>query len=195
MNDTSSATDLWYHRVRSVPDHPISGVDFADFQPVLANPRYFQLAINDLCAAVERLALAHHGRLPDVIVAPEARGFIFGTAVAANLNCGIILARKAGKLPPPILSRSYGTEYSRDSIEMQAVSTFPDSPPADGVFPSAVIIDDVIATGGTIAAVTALARIAGYSIMGAAFLLDVTPLHKVPNLPDWKAVTTWPRSL
>jgi adenine phosphoribosyltransferase len=158
-------------RVRDVPDFPKPGILFRDLTPLMGDGAALRA-----CVAVlgERVA-AHR---PDVVVAVESRGFIFGAPVAAALGVGFAPVRKPGKLPSQTLRRTYDLEYGTDSLEMHA----------DAVKPSArvVIVDDLLATGGTAAATVELVREQGAIVVAAAFVVELTLLRgraRLPGLP------------
>jgi adenine phosphoribosyltransferase len=173
----------WYQHVRNAPDFPKPGIDFADISPVLAEHHHAAAAGRDLANAITTLANGQH---VDVLIAPEARGFLVATIAAMTLGCGIVPVRKPGKLPPPTHQHTYTTEYSTDTLHLPA------SINADGK--TAVIVDDVLATGGTAAACADLARHAGYHVLGHVFLLDITAIPKPDTLtgPDTISLAPWP---
>jgi adenine phosphoribosyltransferase len=146
-------------RVRDIPDFPKPGILFRDLTPLMGDGAALQACI-DLLA--ERVA-AHR---PDVIVAVESRGFIFGAPVAAALGVGFAPVRKPGKLPARTLRRTYDLEYGTDSLEMHA----------DAVREGArvVIVDDLLATGGTAAATIELVREQGALVVAATFVVELT---------------------
>ena len=145
-------------RIRIVKDFPRAGVDFFDITPLLMSPVYFDMACLSMIKNVDMSNI-------DTIVAIEARGFLFATKIASMYNKGLILVRKQGKLPPPLISKSYKTEYSSDVLEMK---------PGTG---NVLIVDDVLATGGTLRATETLCNEAGYQVKGISVLLDVVGLH------------------
>lgn len=144
-------------KIRSVPDFPKKGILFRDISPVLADARAFRVAIEELARPIR------FG--PDYIAAVESRGFIFGSAVADISGKGLVLLRKPGKLPPPVLRKDYSLEYGRDSLEIQS-----DVMPKGS---NIVLIDDVLATGGTACASIELLREAGMNVICASFLIDL----------------------
>jgi len=162
---------LLRRRVRDVPDFPKPGILFRDLTPLMGDGMAMRACISLL---TERVA-AHR---PDVIVAVESRGFIFGAPVAADLGVGFAPVRKPGKLPARKLSRTYDLEYGTDSLEMHA----------DAVHAGArvVIVDDLLATGGTAAATVELVREQGAAVVAASFVVELTVLtgrarlHGVP---------------
>ncbi|MCU0230896.1 MAG: adenine phosphoribosyltransferase [Acidobacteria bacterium] len=147
--------------VRDVPDFPSPGILFRDLTPLLAAPEALRASI-DLLEAWAR------PRRPDVIAGVESRGFLFGAPLAVRLGVGVVPVRKPGKLPWQTLSESYTLEYGRGELQMHA----------DALRPGArvLVVDDLLATGGTAAATTRLVRRAGGEPVGAVFLVELTAL-------------------
>lgn len=160
--------------IRDVPDFPKKGIVFKDITPLLASPEGFRGAIDMLAAAYED---DHVTKL----VGAEARGFILGGAMAYRLGAGFVPARKPGKLPRDTATTEYQLEYGIDSLEMHRDSVVP----GDRV----VIIDDVLATGGTAAAKARLVRESGGEVVGFAFLLELDFLRGRDKLGDDRVVT------
>ncbi len=148
--------------ITDVPDYPKPGVTFKDITPLLRDPRA-------LAMAVEAIANPFRGQHVDLVVGTESRGFIFGTAVAQSLAAGFIPVRKPGKLPRKTHRVAYELEYGKDTLEIHT----------DAVEPGqrVLIIDDVLATGGTMRAVLDLVDMLGAKIVGVAVLLELTFLH------------------
>ncbi|OYY21013.1 MULTISPECIES: adenine phosphoribosyltransferase [unclassified Polynucleobacter] len=144
-----------------VPNFPKPGILFRDISPLLASPEAFKEATLQLEALAQQFAYSH-------ILGIESRGFIFGTALARQAHKGLALARKPNKLPLASHRESYGLEYGSDSLEIQQ-STLP-----AGV--RVLIVDDVLATGGTIIAARNLLRKAGFEVAGALTLLEIDGL-------------------
>lgn len=145
-------------RLRDVADFPQPGIVFKDITPLLVDARAFGAAIG---------ALAAHARKDgpvDLIAGVEARGFLVAGALARELGCGVIPVRKAGKLPPPTLARSYDLEYGSAQIEVPV-----------GVLDGrrVFLVDDVLATGGTLGAAAALLAEAGATVTGLGVLLEL----------------------
>ena len=157
-----------------VPDFPKPGIVFKDITPVLENPAAFRAAIDELA---ERCA----GFGADSILAIESRGFIFGAALAQKLGLPLELVRKRGKLPRRSLSISYALEYGVDHLEIHE-----DALRRGGRY---LIVDDVIATGGTAAAVAELVTRQGGSVAACVFLIELTFLWGRAKLGDLKIVT------
>lgn len=145
-----------------VPDFPRPGILFRDISPLLAHPAAFKEAILQLEALAREFDYSH-------ILGIESRGFIFGSALAHQTHKGFALARKPNKLPLASHRESYGLEYGSDSLEIQQ-STLP-----QGV--RVLIVDDVLATGGTIIAASQLLQKAGFEVAGALTLLEITGLN------------------
>jgi adenine phosphoribosyltransferase len=145
--------------VRDIPDFPRPGIVFKDITPLLLDPRA-------LDAAVARLSRFAADLEIDFVVAAEARGFILGGALARALGAGFVPARKRGKLPKEVISSEYALEYGIDALEVHADAL------AGG--PRVLIHDDLLATGGTAAAVCDLVRQLGGEIVACAFLVELT---------------------
>lgn len=144
--------------VRDVPDFPKPGIVFRDLTPLLADGRAFGTAIARLAEMVE----VHR---PTAIVGVESRGFIFGATVALRLGLGFIPVRKPGKLPFRTRRRSYDLEYGSDGLEIHE--------DAAGHGARVVVVDDVLATGGTAAATCGLVAELGAHVVGAAFVIEI----------------------
>lgn len=147
--------------IRSIPDFPEPGILFRDFTPLL-------LDAAALAEAIEGLTELTADLRPDVIVAPEARGFVFGPAIAHGVGCGFLPARKPGKLPPETLSHSYDLEYGSAELHLTPFQALGGA--------RVVIHDDLLATGGTVDAVAQLAVRAGAEVVGATFLIELADL-------------------
>ncbi|MGI8973171.1 MAG: adenine phosphoribosyltransferase [Gaiella sp.] len=154
--------DLLRARVRDVPDFPKPGIVFKDLMPLIADPTAFGQTI-DLLAGWAR------PRSPDVILGAEARGFIFGGALAYALGCGFVPARKPGKLPWRTVEATYELEYGTDTIEVHA--------DAIGEGSRVIVLDDVLATGGTAEAKVGLVQRMGGTVVGALFVIELTFLE------------------
>ncbi len=149
-------------KVRDVPDFPQPGIVFKDLMPMIADADAFKTAIDLL---VDWTA----PRRPDVILGAEARGFIFGGALAYALGCGFVPARKPGKLPWQTVEASYDLEYGQDTLQVHA--------DALGSGSRVIVLDDVLATGGTARAKVDLVHQLGGTVVGALFVVELTFLH------------------
>ena len=146
-------------RIRTIPDFPIAGILFKDITPLLLDGEA-------LSEAAAQLAEPFRAEPPDVIVAPEARGWIFATAMSPLLGgCGVAVARKEGKLPGETVSHTYSLEYGQATIEMHADSIRTGQ--------RVLLVDDLLATGGTLAACERLIAQMGGQVVGAAFLIEL----------------------
>ena len=153
--------------IRNVPDFPKPGIQFKDITTLLLDPDAFGQSIDFFCEEFE-------GSEIDVIVGIESRGFIFGSPLALRLGCPFAIARKPGKLPAETVAVEYELEYGTDKIEIHK----------DAIGPGdrALIIDDLIATGGTAAAVGQLVEKCGGEIASYAFLINLADLNGVDQL-------------
>ena len=147
--------------IRTIPDYPKPGIQFRDITTLLEDPK-------GLRTAVESLAEPFLGDRIDKVVGIEARGFLFGAAVALELEAGFVPVRKPGKLPGATVGRDYELEYGTDRVEIHADALAP----GDRV----LIIDDLIATGGTAEATVQLVADTGAEIVGCAFVIDLPDL-------------------
>jgi adenine phosphoribosyltransferase len=153
--------------VRDVPDYPKPGILFKDITPVLADPRGFALAI-------ELLAIPFLDRGIDAVLGIESRGFMFAAPIALRLGAAFIPVRKPGKLPRRCDRVEYALEYGKDAVEMHADALQRGS--------RVLVVDDVIATGGTARAAIELAQGQGAEVVAATFLLELTFLGGVEKL-------------
>jgi adenine phosphoribosyltransferase len=151
--------------IRTIPDHPKPGIQFRDITTLLTNP----LGLRE---AVDQIAATHNGgseaSAPEIVVGIEARGFIFGTAVAYCLGLGFVPLRKPGKLPGEKIGRDFELEYGTDRIEMHVGSIRPGQ--------RVLVVDDLIATGGTAEAAIELVRSAGGEVVECAFVVGLPDL-------------------
>jgi adenine phosphoribosyltransferase len=148
----------WTHRIRDIPDFPKPGIVFKDIMPVLADAQAFAAAIDALAAPWRETRL-------DAVLCIEARGFILGAPLARALGTGVVPVRKPGKLPGTTLEQRYALEYGEDALQVQA-----DALPAGA---RVLLVDDVLATGGTLAATRALAARLRADVAGAAVLIEL----------------------
>jgi adenine phosphoribosyltransferase len=144
--------------IKDVEGFPIEGVTFRDITPVLSNPSAFQTVVDEMIVLMDE----HKGEL---VAGIEARGFVFGSAMASLDGKGFIPIRKEGKLPPPTVRINSSKEYGNDTLEVKEGKG------------DVVIVDDVLATGGTLLAAEELLRLAGYNVVGAVVFIDLTYLH------------------
>jgi adenine phosphoribosyltransferase len=144
--------------IREVLDFPKPGVAFLDISPLLANPEAFRKAITDMSEGVE----------PTHVVGFDARGFLFATPIAQTCNAGTVMLRKPGKLPGDVDSVAYDLEYGQNRLEIQSNILQPGD--------NALLVDDVIATGGTASAGIELVRRTGANIIGFHALIDIVEL-------------------
>lgn len=157
---TSSPLDI-KALIRTIPDFPKPGVQFRDITTLLKDRAGFQ-------AVIERLANAHADQTLDKIAAVESRGFIIGAALAYRLNVGLVPIRKHGKLPAENFGCDYALEYGRDRLEMHRDAIVRNE--------RVLLVDDLIATGGTAEAAARLIRLAGGAVSGCAFVIDLPDL-------------------
>jgi adenine phosphoribosyltransferase len=158
-------------KIRDVPDFPKEGILFKDVMPLIGDAEYF-------AESIRRLAEWSRPREPDVILGAEARGFIFGGALAYEVGAGFIAARKPGKLPWETVEATYALEYGTDSLEVHR----------DAVKPGArvVVLDDVLATGGTARAKCELVEQLGGVVAGVLFVIELTFLNGREKLGDYE---------
>jgi adenine phosphoribosyltransferase len=150
--------------VRTIPDFPKTGISFRDISPLLGDGSGFSASIDAMVAIAQPLS-------PDVIVAIDARGFLFGAPIAVALGIGIVPVRKKGKLPGATIGVDYDLEYGTDRLEVHVRRGH-----------RALIIDDLIATGGTAMASVQLLRSAGAEVAGAIFVMDLPDLGGASTL-------------
>ncbi|MFC1739447.1 adenine phosphoribosyltransferase [Planctomycetota bacterium] len=157
--------------IRSIPDWPKKGILFRDITPLLADARVFAAAVDTLSADFIESGIEY-------VAAVEARGFIFGTAVAQKFGAGFVPIRKKGKLPSRTESITYDLEYGTDTLQVHT----------DAVEKGAkvLMVDDLLATGGTMAAACELIEKIGGRIAGIAFLIELTDLAGRKKLGDYK---------
>ena len=154
--------DALKSRIRHVPDFPKPGILFYDVTTLLRDPQGFRLAIDTLSRPYDDQGI-------DVVVGIESRGFILGSAVADRIGAGFVPVRKLGKLPSATVRASYALEYGTDSLEMHK----------DGVTPGqrVLVVDDLLATGGTARATVDLVKQLGGTVEGVAFLIELLALE------------------
>ena len=156
--------------IKDIPDFPEPGVLFRDVTPLLADKDAYQESIRLLSDFAKEKKV-------DLVVGPEARGFLFGCPVALALNCGFVPVRKPGKLPREVVSQSYDLEYGSNEIQMHSDSIQPGQ--------NVLIVDDLLATGGTVDAVVSLIEKMGGNVVGIAFLIELEALKGRELLKDY----------
>ena len=149
-------------RVREVADFPEPGIGFKDISPLLLDPAALKQAVDELAAWTA-------DRQPDLVLGAEARGFLLGAAIACEVGCGFVPARRPGKLPPETVSARYLLEYGENALEVAA----------DAISHGArvVIHDDVLATGGTVEAIGGLVEQLGGHVVGVNFVIELSFLE------------------
>ena len=145
--------------IDEVSDFPQNGISFKDISPLLANSELFKKVIANMGNLLSKV--------PDYWIGIESRGFLFAPALACKFGGGVVMCRKAGKLPPTVFSHSYETEYSDDTIQIKQGSG------------TAVVVDDVLASGGTLQATNYLAETAGYEVINNLVLIDLLYVPRV----------------
>ena len=160
--------------VRTVPDFPIDGIMFRDITPVLSEPGLLSSITDRFVEELREL-----GWTPDAIVGPEARGFIFGPLLADRLGCAFVPVRKPGKLPSQTRKVEYSLEYGSNTLEIHEDAISPGQ--------KVVIIDDLLATGGTISACSKLCEDSGAIVLGALFLIELEGLGARAAIEPTKA--------
>jgi adenine phosphoribosyltransferase len=160
--------------IRDIPDWPKKGILFRDITPLLADPGAFAAAVDALCADFTEAGIEY-------VAAVEARGFIFGTAIAEELGAGFVPIRKKGKLPWQTESVSYDLEYGTDTLEVHR----------DAVKSGAriLMVDDLLATGGTMAAACKLIEKIGGQVAGIAFLIELADLCGREKIADYEVTS------
>ncbi|MDR3543358.1 MAG: adenine phosphoribosyltransferase [Desulfosporosinus sp.] len=162
--------------IRVITDFPKEGISYKDITTLLKNGEMYHAVIDALAERIKQWK-------PDVIVGPEARGFLLGAPVAYVLGIGFVPVRKKGKLPALTINETYSLEYGFDTLEVHA----------DGIKPGerVVIVDDLLATGGTMLATANLMRKTGAEMLGMGFLIELTTLNgreKLSNYPVFSLI-------
>lgn len=160
--------------IRAIPDFPKPGILFRDITPLLANPAAFRRAVDDMAVRFRDTKI-------DVIVAAEARGFLFAAPLALELDVPLVPIRKPGKLPYKTLSFTYDLEYGTDTLEIHADAI----PPGANV----LIVDDLLATGGTVEACGKMVEQAGGNVAGCVFLIELVALEGAQRIADYPIVS------
>ncbi|MGK7902557.1 MAG: adenine phosphoribosyltransferase [Hormoscilla sp.] len=154
--------------IRDIPDFPKPGIMFRDITTLLRDPAGLRYTIDRLGANCSNLS-------PDYVLGMESRGFIFGTVLAYQLGCGFIPVRKPGKLPAAVYAAEYDLEYGKDRLELHQDAMSPGS--------RVLIVDDLIATGGTASATAELVQQADCQLVGFAFIIELKALGGRDRLP------------
>ena len=172
----SSAKEDFSKYVRDIPDFPQKGIIFRDITGLLKNGPVFKRAIDEI-------ARHHSKHTIDAVVSIEARGFLIGSALAHCLGSGVVPVRKKGKLPWQVYRKAYSLEYGQDHLEIHQDAIEPGT--------NVLIVDDVIATGGTVGAVAELITEMKGNIIGAAFLIELSALNgkdKIKDIPVFSLI-------
>jgi adenine phosphoribosyltransferase len=156
--------------VRDIPEFPKPGIIFKDITPILQNGTLFR-------AAIDAIAVRHQGAKIDAVVGIDARGFIFAAAVAYKLGVGFVPVRKKGKLPYKTIETSYTLEYGNETVQMH-VDAFPKNA-------NVLIVDDLLATGGTASAAAELVNKIGGKVVGIDFLIELSFLNGRDRLKQY----------
>jgi len=156
--------------IRDVPDFPKPGIVFKDITPVLKDPKLFHICIDEMIKAFEGTKIDH-------VVGIESRGFIFGAAMAYKLGAGLVIVRKPKKLPFKTTQIEYSLEYGKDTLEMHTDAL----DPGDRV----LIVDDILATGGTAAATAQLVEKMGAKLEGLVFMSELAALNGKEKLGNY----------
>jgi adenine phosphoribosyltransferase len=171
---TDARESLLRARIRDVPNFPTEGILFKDITPLLADVEAFR-------ASIELMAESLDGEAVDAVVGIESRGFMFGAALADKLGVGFVPVRKPGKLPAPTYRVEYDLEYGRDAVEMHQDAL----KPGDRV----LVVDDLIATGGTALATQGLVQRCGAEVAAFVFLIHLLELDGAAKLAPSRVIT------
>lgn len=163
--------------IREIQDYPEPGISYKDVTPLIENGEALHQAVNLMSTATRRIEYS-------MILCAEARGFVFGTALAYADRKGVVLARKPGKLPRETISASYELEYGTDSLEIHEDSVSPEE--------RVLVVDDLLATGGTARAMCELVENAGGEVAGAAFLIELSYLGGRDRLAPHEVISLIP---
>ena len=164
-----NSVQLVKDRIRSIKDFPIEGIIFRDITTAIKDKEALREMINFLTEKFINRGI-------DYVAVIESRGFIFGSALAYNINAGCILIRKPGKLPAETISEEYSLEYGTDKLEIHKDAI------EEGK--NVIVIDDLLATGGTVSAACKLLKKAGANVKAAAFVIELADLNGRKNLPQ-----------
>ncbi len=158
--------------IKAVKDFPNEGIIFRDITPLLQDGRAYQETINQFTNWISSI-----GEKVDLVAGPEARGFLFGCPVACKIDAGFIPVRKPGKLPRATISEKYDLEYGSNEVQIHKDSIKPGQ--------NVVIVDDLLATGGTVEATIRLIEKAGGNVVGIAFLINLEDLGGMDKLKNY----------
>lgn len=161
-----TAEEILAH-IRNIPDFPKKGIQFKDITTALKNPEVFKAIIDNLYELVKE-------RNIDYIAAVESRGYLFGAPLAYKMGAGLVIIRKPGKLPAEVVRETYGLEYGTDTLEMHK--------DAIEAGKKVLLVDDLLATGGTIKAAEKLVKQVGGKVVGSLFLIELTGLSSKAEL-------------
>ena len=165
----------WKSYIKEVDDFPKEGISFKDISPLLGDEQAFRSSV----VCMGDLTDSAFNK-PDVWIGIDARGFLFAGALATYFGGGVVMCRKKGKLPQPTIDTEYNTEYSYDFISIKEGSG------------NVVVVDDVLATGGTIDAVNRVAKLAGYNVVDSVVLIDLKYVPRIKNFDiDVKSVVSY----
>ena len=156
-------------KVRDIVDFPKKGIVYRDITTAVKDPKALKFMIDFLTEQFEDKKI-------DYVAGVESRGFVFGSALAYNLGAGFIMVRKPGKLPADVISQEYSLEYGTDKIEIHADAVEPGK--------NVLVIDDLLATGGTVDAACKLLKKAGANVVGAGFIIELSDLGGREKLKD-----------
>lgn len=173
METAEARTDPYKMYIREIPDFPRPGIGFKDLTPLLSRGDVFAAAIDELADRCRERGISAHR-----VACPEARGFLFGAALAYKLGLGVVPIRKTGKLPYRTIRVEYALEYGTDRVEMHV--------DAVSAGERVLLVDDVLATGGTMRASVNLVEKSGGTVAGCAFLVELEFLRgreQLPGLP------------
>ncbi len=174
------AQNVLEDKIRRVHDFPQPGIVFEDLTPVLADPKSFAVLVDALAEQCQQAGA-------EIIGGLDARGFLLGSAVAYKLGLGILAIRKKGKLPPPVHSQDYSLEYGNAALEV----------PADGIDlegKNVALVDDILATGGTLGAAKKLLAACGANVVANVVILEIPGLDGREKLGDDNLVVIYPNS-
>lgn len=159
------------NQIREIKDFPKEGIGFKDITPILSDPEAFRFTLNELAKRVEDLDV-------DIIISPEARGFIYGAPLAVMLNAGFVPVRKEGKLPAEVIRSEYELEYGSNVMEMHRDAIRPGQ--------KVLIVDDLLATGGTVQAMIDMSEELGGEVVGILFVIELGFLPGRDELKNYR---------